>query len=391
MIIKGEVHLGATLDEIEVGPGGRFVIQEIQSVDEHLEIDSADPEHGRRLEITADTEGNVERAWTVDGATRRIDDDARGWIDKILGRLDDAHVEFAPFGPDESRTLIFAGESLALVGEAHASAGAYSHGVLAVTEGDRVIHLKPGMVWTTEEGEEGTTIDLHLAKPYVVEEGGKWTIHISDPDFLLHKDEAGESIVFKLERGEGDGSFTIVAPELKVLGEGDERKVLVVVPKGDLGELEISAVVVNPKIEVIEGSDEVRAVVVVEPRIVTETAGKHRVHVEIVDKPHVVVDVRTDEHSEHTITMDIDDEDSHMTVRMRGEVDLGETVDEIEVAEGGELSIDERDANGVVRQISVRPGPDGNVVYEFFVDGQERPFDAEARAWLQGVLDRIEH
>lgn len=250
---------------------------------------------------------------------------------------------------------------MALVGEAHASAGASSHGVLAVTEGDRVVHLKPGMVWTTEEGDQ-TTIDIHLSELHVDDEGGAWTIHISDPEALLSEGEAGESIVLKLERGEGE-----------------------------IGEQEISVVVVNPELEIVEEGGEARAVIVVEPRIVTEATGEHRVHVEIVDEPHVVVDVRTDEHSEHTITMDIDDEDSHMTVRMRGDVDLADTVDEIEVGEGGELSIDDRDADGVVRQLSIRPGAEGNLLFEFFVDGTERPFDAAARAWFQGVLDRIEH
>jgi len=342
MIIKGDVHLGSSLDEIEVGPGGRFVIQEIQGVDDHLELDAVDPDHGRRLEITADAEGNVEQAWKVDGVTQRLDAEARSWIDSILGRL-----------------------------------------------GGRVFHMKPGMVWRTEKGDQ-STIDIHLSRLHVDEEGGEWTIHVSDPEALLHEGEAGQSIFLKLERGEGDKSFTFVTPEkLTVLGEGDERKVYVVVPKGDLGEQEISAVVVTPRVEIIEEAGEARAVVIVEPRIVTETTGEHGVHIEIVREPHVVVDVRTDEHSEHTITMDIDDEDSHMTVRMRGEVDFGETVDEIEVGEGGELSIDERDAEGVVRQLSIRPGPDGNLLFEFFVDGTERPFDTAARAWLERILERI--
>ena len=403
MIIKGEVHLGASLDEIEVGPGGRFVIQEIQSVDDHLEIDSADPDKGRRLEITSDAEGIDERTWSVDGVTQRLDDDARAWIDGILGRIDDAHVEFEPFASDEARTLVFAGDSLAMVGEAHSEAGVSSHGVMAITKGDRVIHLKPGLAWTTEEGttidlhlskphvvKEGTTIDLHLSRPHVVEEGGGWTIHLEDPEGLLHMGEADESIVIKLERAEGGGAFTVLTPELKVLREGADRKVIVVVPKGGISKEDLSDIIVKSKVEILEEGDEAHAYIVVEPKIVAEVAVNPSVHVEIVDEPHVVVDVRTDEHSEHTITMHIDDEDSHMTYRIWGKVDLGATVDEIEVAEGGELSIDERDADGIVRQLSVRPGPDGNLLFEFFVDGTERPFDADARAWLQGVLDRIE-
>ncbi len=402
MIIKGEVHLGASLDEIDVGPGGRFVIQEIQSIDDHLEIDAAEPNQGRRLEITSDAEGNDERTWSVDGVTQRLDDDARDWIDGILGRIDDAHVEFEPFASDETRTLLFAGDSLAMVGEAHSVAGASSHGVLVITKGDRVIHLKPGMAWTTEEGttidlhlskphvvEEGTTIDLHLSRPYVVEEGGGWTIHLEDPEGLLHMGEADESIVLKLERAEGGGAFTVLTPELKILREGADRKVIVVVPKGGISKEDLSDIIVKSKVEILEEGDEAHAYIVVEPKIVAKVAVNPSVHVEIVREPYVVIDVRTDEHSEHTITMDIDDDDSHMTVRMRGDVDLGETVDEIEVGEGGELSIDERDADGVVRQVSIRPGPEGDLLFEFFVDGTERPFDAAARAWLERVIERI--
>ncbi len=407
LIIKGEVHMGATLEEIEVGPGGRFVLQEIESVDDHLEIDSADPGRGRRLEISADEDGNVERTWIVDGVTRELDDNARDWVNGVLGRLDDAHVELKPVGSNQSRTLIFAGSSLALVGEAHASAGASSHGVLAISEGDRVIHLKPGMVWRTKEGEEGKTIELRLAEPYVSEEGttldlklarpievgegGTWTIHIDEPEIHLQKVDEGDSIVVELKKLEGGRSFTIVSPNLEVVGEGDDRKIVIVVPKENHGDHEISAVLLNPKVKIVEEAGEARAYVVVEPEVVAEPEAHPNVHVKIVKEPYVVVDVRTDEHSEHTITMDIDDEDSHMTVRMRGDVELGDTIDEIEVGEGGELSIDERDPDGVVRQISVLPGPDGNLIFEFFVDGTERPFDADARAWLQGVLDRIEH
>jgi beta-lactamase regulating signal transducer with metallopeptidase domain len=407
LIIKGEVHIAATLEEIEVGPGGRFVLQEIESVDDHLEIDSADPGRGRRLVISADEDGNVDRTWTVDGVTSRLDDAARDWVDGVLGRLDDAHVELEPVGSSESRTLIFAGSSLALVGEAHTSAGASSHGVLAIGEDDSVIHLKPGMIWRTREGEEGKTIELRLAKPYASEEGttidlelaepievgevGAWTIHIDEPEIHLHKVEEGDSVVVELKELEGGESFTIVSPGLEVVGEGDDRRIVVMVPKGDHGDQEISAVLVNPKVKIVEEAGEAHAYVVVSPRIVAEARTHPNIHVEIVEEPHVVVDVRTDQHSEHTITMDIDDDDSHMTVRMRGEVDLGDTIDEIEVGEGGELSIDERDPDGVVRQISVLPGPDGNLIFEFFVDGTERPFDAAARAWLQSVLERIEH
>ena len=366
MIIKGVVHMGSSLDEIEVEPGGRFVIQEILSVDEHLELESADPEYGRRLEITADAEGNVDRVWTVDGATRRIDDEARVWVKRILGRLDDAHVEFSPGSSDETRTLIFAGESLAMVGEAHLSAGSAAHGVVAVTEGDRVLHLEPGMVWTIEEGEEGRkielhlsephvlgegkTIDLHLAKPLELGEGGEWTIHVHDPELLLHKEGLGESIVLELKKAEDDESFTVV---------------------------------VEPKI-------------IIEPEIVAEARIRPRVLVELAeghehDPMTIVVERSDDERHRHSVRIRSRTDDGvDIELSTRGEVELGDTIDELEVGEGGELTIDARDTDGVVRQLSVRPGPDGELLYEFHVDGEERPFDDAARVWLQEILRRIE-
>jgi beta-lactamase regulating signal transducer with metallopeptidase domain len=444
MIIKGEVHLGPSLEEIEVGPGGRFIIQEIEAVDDHLELDATDPEIGRRLEITADTDGSVERKWTVNGVTSAIDDSDREWINGILGRLDDAHVELKPFGEGESRSLIFAGESLALISEAHTSAGASGHAVIAYSDGESVIHIKPGMVWRTRQGEEGQTltlklakpvegeegeivelqlaealeleegeivelqlaealeleegtiIDLHLAEPIQVEEGGEWTIHIDEAD-LLHGAELGESIVVELKKALGDESFTIETSELELVGEGDERKVIVVVPKkGHVDDQELSTIVVSPKIKISEEAGEARAVVVVEPEIVAEVKVHPRVHVEIVgedEKDHrtIVVERADDERHRHSMRMHSKEQDGgYLDLSTRGEVELGGTVDEIEIGEGGELTIDARDADGVIRQLSVRRGADGELIFEFHVDGEERPFDAAARTWLQGILDRIE-
>jgi beta-lactamase regulating signal transducer with metallopeptidase domain len=367
MIVKGEVHLGSSLDEIQVGPGGRFVLQELESAKGHLELESADPERGRRLEITADGEGNVERAWTVDGATRRIDDQARDWINEILGRLDSARVQFSSAGSDETRTLIFAGDRLALVSEAH-----------AVAEGDRVLHLRPGVAWTTEESEEGAKIelrlaqpivtaegvkiDLHLARPIEVEEGGTWTIHIDEPELLLHKGEHGESLVLELKKAEGDESFTVVAPRLELIGEDDERKVVVLVPE----------VVAEAKIH---------------PRVHVELAEGHE------QEPMTIVIERSDDERHRRsirVRSRTDEEGGYFEMSMRGEVDLGETIDDIVVGEGGELTIDARDAEGVIRQLSVRPDPEGDLLFEYYVDGEERPFDDAARAWLQEILERVE-
>jgi hypothetical protein len=43
----------------------------------------------------------------------------------------------------------------------------------------------------------------------------------------------------------------------------------------------------------------------------------------------------------------------------------------------------------VRRSLSVRRGPDGGLVRTYRVNGAERAFDGEGRAWLAGVLDRV--
>lgn len=54
----------------------------------------------------------------------------------------------------------------------------------------------------------------------------------------------------------------------------------------------------------------------------------------------------------------------------------------------GRLRIEERDG-GTDRVLEVRPGPDGRPEYTFRVDRRDRPFDAEARAWLSGMLIQL--
>jgi hypothetical protein len=78
---------------------------------------------------------------------------------------------------------------------------------------------------------------------------------------------------------------------------------------------------------------------------------------------------------------------SRFVAMRRGPVDIGETVDEIEVGASGDLVIDERSGDGVHRRLHVFAGEGGETNFEWFVDGEETAFDASGRAWLQPVLD----
>jgi hypothetical protein len=78
---------------------------------------------------------------------------------------------------------------------------------------------------------------------------------------------------------------------------------------------------------------------------------------------------------------------SRFVAMRRGPVDIGETVDEIEVGTSGGLVIDERSGDGVHRRLHVFADESGETTFEWFVDGEDTPFDASGRAWLQPVLD----
>lgn len=71
----------------------------------------------------------------------------------------------------------------------------------------------------------------------------------------------------------------------------------------------------------------------------------------------------------------------------RGAVSLGETADEIEVGEDGELVIDEHSGGGVHRRLHVFAGDGDEVTFEWLIDGEATAFDATGCAWMQPILD----
>ena len=86
-----------------------------------------------------------------------------------------------------------------------------------------------------------------------------------------------------------------------------------------------------------------------------------------------------------------------LTLRARGVRLSRDSSDVVEVAQGGSLYIEhvlfpggaEPAASATVtRTLNVRRGADGGVVRSYRVDGRERDFGAEGRAWLAALLRR---
>lgn len=55
---------------------------------------------------------------------------------------------------------------------------------------------------------------------------------------------------------------------------------------------------------------------------------------------------------------------------------------------GAELKIT-RTVDGVTRKLLAEGGDDGDIAYTYFVDGEQRPFDAEAQAWLAEIMPMV--
>jgi beta-lactamase regulating signal transducer with metallopeptidase domain len=92
--------------------------------------------------------------------------------------------------------------------------------------------------------------------------------------------------------------------------------------------------------------------------------------------------------SEHNDSVNISwSQDGHrIKIRTEGKIELNEDwTDIVRLSHGAEARFEE-EKDGVTRRLDVEPGNDGRPVYTWKVDGKQRPFDAEGRRWLQGML-----
>ena len=82
-----------------------------------------------------------------------------------------------------------------------------------------------------------------------------------------------------------------------------------------------------------------------------------------------------------------DENGNSLELTVRGEVEFNDDYTEVKrISNGGSLEIRET-RGGARRRLEIEPGPGGGLNVSYFLDGQSRPYDAEAKAWFARVLD----
>jgi hypothetical protein len=84
-----------------------------------------------------------------------------------------------------------------------------------------------------------------------------------------------------------------------------------------------------------------------------------------------------------------DDEGNRFLAVRLGRVRLTETIDALELGPDGLLLIDERAADGAHRRLYITGEEGSGPRFEWLVDGEEQPFDAAGRAWLEPILRQL--
>src|SRR5215475_3330897 len=82
-----------------------------------------------------------------------------------------------------------------------------------------------------------------------------------------------------------------------------------------------------------------------------------------------------------------DENGNSLELTVRGEVEFNDDYTEVKrIANGGSLEIRET-RGGMRRRLEIEPGPGGGLNVSYSVNGQSRPYDAEAKSWFARVLD----
>src|SRR5215510_6956693 len=82
-----------------------------------------------------------------------------------------------------------------------------------------------------------------------------------------------------------------------------------------------------------------------------------------------------------------DENGDSLEMTVRGEVEFNDDYTEVKrVADGGSLEVREG-RGGLRRRLEIEAGPGGGLSISYFVNGQSRPYDADAKAWFAKVLD----
>src|SRR5262245_49577064 len=82
-----------------------------------------------------------------------------------------------------------------------------------------------------------------------------------------------------------------------------------------------------------------------------------------------------------------DENGNSLELTVRGEVEFNDDYTEVKlIANGGSLEIRET-RGGMRRRLEIEPGTGGSLNVSYSVNGQSRPYEAEAKAWFARVLD----
>ena len=82
-----------------------------------------------------------------------------------------------------------------------------------------------------------------------------------------------------------------------------------------------------------------------------------------------------------------DENGDSLEMTVRGEVEFNDDYTEVKrVSDGGSLEVRES-RGGLRRRLEIEAGPGGGMSFSYFVNGQNRPYDADAKAWFARVLD----
>jgi len=83
-----------------------------------------------------------------------------------------------------------------------------------------------------------------------------------------------------------------------------------------------------------------------------------------------------------------DEDGGSLEMTVRGEVEFSDDYTEVKrIADGGSIEIKET-RGGVRRRLGIEAAPGGGLNVSYFLNGQSRPYDADAKAWFARVLDR---
>ena len=332
IVLSGDLELATSLDELRLEPGAMLRLRE-----RCAELGGGDPCEvaDRELVVTASGAGELVFEYTVDGAVAPFDEAASEWADGVLSR---------------------------------ARTGRYSRGV-ALRDPQRVkVVIEPGVVVEPKIVVASPERVEVIVKPHVVidPEGAEIVI---EPEIVMASPERVEVIVRPHVEIDPEGTEIVIEPEIVKVGP---RRIEVVV------EPEVRVLALAEPYEIAVDAD-------------IDTGVSHTVMLRLSEPLEGAPELDTAhefEPIELSIAREGDDEVTYVA-RLRGDVELAASVDDLRLGPDGELILEERGVSGSTRVLRVTARADGTPRIEWSVDGEAAEFDAEAREWAERMLARL--